>query len=1062
MTRNRFTFALLLAVALASPALAQPAQPTATWLPVEVIDRDDSGTTTCGDLLVFRLGIDGAFGIDLRRAHLELPLNPQLALDPTSLVISSPNPVIGPVDILSGDQTGDSVISLDLGQICVTGSCPNLRPETTITFTTEISRPNPFTLTRIQGELSGSNFAPILTDDPGQPGASDPVVVPYEGCAQLPPGGLVITATQADSLVTDHDGDGLVDPGDRVRYTAVASTNGLGTGNLTVFTSGIDPASRLAVGSVTTSQGAVLEGNGSGHTRARVSIGTLTANPVTIRFDVVVNDPVPAAVSQLSSQGNLTGQNFPLLVTDDPDTPATSDPTITALDFDPDLALAKDDGGVSTTPGALLPYTLRVTNLTAQQAATGVVLTETVPALTTFDALGSSPGWACTPNPNAGSTCRLTVGTVAGSATVARTFALRVANPVPAGSTAISNTASVAGDASQGPDPDLTNNTASDSTPFDPATTRPDLTLAKTDGGLTAEPGDTVVYTLTYANAGNRGATRVTLTETVPVLSRFAPALSSPGWSCLPSPAAGSTCTLDVGLLPGGGAGGTAQFAVLLDATVPAGTTETTNRASIADDGANGADANPADNAAQDTTPIEAEPHLELLKTLDSGSDPTPGGVLVWRISYANVGNEGAADVVLHDEVPEHTTFSPPASSPGWACTPGPGAGGQCTLLLGTVPAGASGEVLFAARLDATLPAGLNDLQNCVTTNPGPEEGLGATACITIGIPGAVPDLAITKDDGAVSIRPGEVVVYTLRFANYGTQGASGVFLRESVPSHTTFEPGASTAGWSCVPGPQQGSVCRLVHGGLDAGATGFATFAVRLVASPPPGVLQVVNTVSVDDDGENGDDADPANNFATDTTPIAGVEPGPEPQLTATLDDLLTGDTNGDGVANPGEQVTYVATLENSGDGSALDAVFHAPIDPHSVMVPDSVTTTHGTVELGNDEGDTYVQVDLGDLPAQELVTITFTVVVEHPFPETLDQIACQGQLMGTNFPLLPTDDPETGEPDDPTVTPVLGLADGDSILEVPTLGSFGLVFLAGLLAASAFARLRRSRRAS
>ena len=1056
MNRLRLILSLLLALGLTGPLLAQPAQPSASFLPVEVIDRDDSGTTTCGDLLVFRLAIDGGLGIDLRRAHLELPLPPQLALDPTSLSISSPNPVIGPVDILSGDEPGDSVVSLDLGHICVTGSCPNLRPEITITYTTEITRPNPFTLTRTQGELSGSNFSPILTDDSTQPGPAEPVVVQYEGCAQLPPGGLVITATQADGLVTDHDGDGLADPGDTLRYTVVARTNGQGTGNSTIFTSGVDPASRLVPGSVVTSQGTVLEGNGAGHTRARVSIGTLTANPVAIRFDVVVSDPVPGTVSELSSQGNLTGQNFPLLVTDDPDTPALSDPTVTPLDFDPDLALTKEDGGASTTPGAVLPYTLRVTNLTPQLAATGVVLTETVPALTTFEAAGSSPGWVCTPSPAAGSTCRLTVGTVAGLATASRTFALRVATPVPPGVPAILNTASVAGDAAQGPDPDPSNNTATEETPFDPSTTRPDLTLAKSDGGGSAEPGDLLVYTLTYTNAGNRGATGVVLTETVPAFSTFAAGPSTPDWRCTPNGTAGSLCRLDLRTLAGGGAGGTARFAVWLDPTVPAGTEETVNRASIADDGANGADANPSDNEATDTTPIVAEPDLELGKTLDEASEPEPGGLLLWRIAYANAGNEGAVGVVLHEEVPEHTTFDA-ISSGAWSCTPGPGAGSHCTLDIGSVPAGSSGEVAFAARLDAALPAGLDDLQNCVTTQPGPVDGLGVTACILVGIPGAVPDLAVTKDDGGASAQPGDRIRYELRYRNAGTQGATGVLLRESVPPQTTFEAAASTAGWSCLPGPQAGSVCRLELGTLEPGETGVARFAVRLEGSLSPGTLQVVNTVSIADDGENGPDPDPANNLATDTTPVAGVDPGPQPVLTAPLVDLLSGDSNADGFANPGEQVTYVATLQNTGEGAALDAVFHLPIDPHTVLVPGSVTTTRGTVTLGNTEGDTYVQVDLGEIPARDLVTITFSAFIEHPFPESLHQISCQGQLMGGNFPRLATDDPETVEPADPTVTPVVQVERDTSILEVPTLGGFGLLLLTGLLAASAFLRIRR-----
>ena len=68
-----------------------------------------------------------------------------------------------------------------------------------------------------------------------------------------------------------------------------------------------------------------------------------------------------------------------------------------------DLSITKTDGSLSTTPGAAIAYTLSYTN-GGSQNATGVVLTETVPANATFNAGGSTAGWVCVPNGNAGST----------------------------------------------------------------------------------------------------------------------------------------------------------------------------------------------------------------------------------------------------------------------------------------------------------------------------------------------------------------------------------------------------------------------------------------------------------------------------------------------------------------------------------------------------------------------------------------------------------------------------------------------------------------------------------
>jgi len=241
-----------------------------------------------------------------------------------------------------------------------------------------------------------------------------------------------------------------------------------------------------------------------------------------------------------------------------------------------------------------------------------------VPAHTTFDPVASSPGWSCVPDNGAGSVCTLAVGGVAGAGGGSAAFAVTVDNPVAAGVVELSNTASIADDGSGGPDPNPGDNVDTDTTPVDAA---PDLVIAKDDGGASPLPGDTLVYALTYGNAGTQDATGVELTEVVPGSTTFDPAASTAGWTCVPDPGAGSVCTLAIGDLGGGGGGGSASFAVVLDNPWTPGVVELENTASIADDGANGADPNPDDNSVTVVTELDATPPTVTLV----GSVPDTG-----------------------------------------------------------------------------------------------------------------------------------------------------------------------------------------------------------------------------------------------------------------------------------------------------------------------------------------------------------------------------------------------------------------------------------------------------
>jgi len=270
----------------------------------------------------------------------------------------------------------------------------------------------------------------------------------------------------------------------------------------------------------------------------------------------------------------------------------------------PDLSLTKDDFTVSVVPGNIITYYLDFTN-TGNGDAFGVVITETVPANTTFNAGASTATWVCVPDITAGSVCTIDVGTVVVAAADTGIFSVTVDNPVASGVTQIDNTASIADDGTGGIDPTPGDNSDSDTTTV---SAFPDFAIDKTDGGANPAPGDTVVYTLTFANNGDQGANGVVLSDTVPTNTVFDPATSTPGWSCTPDNQAGSVCTLAAGSLAGGGAGGAADFSVIIDNPIPPGVTTISNTATITDDGLNGSDLNPADNTDTIVTTFETIP----------------------------------------------------------------------------------------------------------------------------------------------------------------------------------------------------------------------------------------------------------------------------------------------------------------------------------------------------------------------------------------------------------------------------------------------------------------------
>ncbi len=244
-----------------------------------------------------------------------------------------------------------------------------------------------------------------------------------------------------------------------------------------------------------------------------------------------------------------------------------------------DLALTMSDGGGNATPGTAVTYTIVVTN-NGPNPATGATVMDT------FSGQFTGETWTC-----AGSACPAAsgsgnlngvLGALAPSAKATFTVAATVATNASGTS---SNTATVTPPAGI-VDPDLANNTATDSNPL--------VGSANLAVALTSAPASVVVktaysYTISVSNSGPSDATTLSTGLSIPSGATFQSAAGS-GWACSFA-APNVTCTRAT--LAAG-----ASAPITVDVTAPA---TPGPGAAVATVSAATADPTPGNNTATDT-----------------------------------------------------------------------------------------------------------------------------------------------------------------------------------------------------------------------------------------------------------------------------------------------------------------------------------------------------------------------------------------------------------------------------------------------------------------------------
>ncbi len=290
------------------PSLAQAlyVQKVVEW----ISDADNSGDVSPLDLMRYTLIFHNLGDVDLTgiSANDSLP--------------SGLSPVAASESITSGS------IAVAGNDLAIT--IPLLRPGGNASAQVDIGIDSPLQSTpsqvfQNQAEFDSDQGPPGSSDSNGDPGDGSQATLftAVEGIAGEPS----IDIKKDSRLMIDLDGDGLVDPGDTLRYLLTIANTGAGVADDVRLTDVIPAHTSIVPGSAATSQGILVSEDPLRVNLADVAPGAL----VTVSFGVRVDPQTPDA-SLIVNQALVSGGNFADMPSDDNgDTADGNNPTLTPV-----------------------------------------------------------------------------------------------------------------------------------------------------------------------------------------------------------------------------------------------------------------------------------------------------------------------------------------------------------------------------------------------------------------------------------------------------------------------------------------------------------------------------------------------------------------------------------------------------------------------------------------------------------------------------------------------------------------------------------------------------------
>jgi uncharacterized repeat protein (TIGR01451 family) len=510
------------------------------------------------------------------------------------------------------------------------------------------------------------------------------------------------------------------------------------------------------------------------------------------------------------------------------------------------LAVTKTDGSATYTPGGTATYTIVVTNAGPSDAL-NTTLTDALPPGVTLTAnatcvvAGTASCGAVT-----GTAGQTSLGTSGASIAAGAANSLTFTAPVAFASNLTSNPLTNAVTAT---DPASAPAAASDS---DTLSAQADLGITKTDGMVTAVPGQVVTYTIVVTNAGPSDAVGATVTDLLPA------AISGATWTCV---ATGGSCTAagsgninDTVNVP---VGATLTYTLLATVT-PSAFGNLVNTATVsAPTGVT--DPNLANNSATDTDTLTPQADLSITKT-DGVTSVNAGGTTTYTIVVRSAGPSTANAAVFTDPAVPNlnvTGVTCGSVSGGAACPTAPNttvalmqgagivipilpSGGSVTFTVNaTVANNATGSISNTATV--VPPAGVAD--------PNPANN-SATDTDTVA---AVANLVLAKTDGSATYTPGAAATYSITVSNSGPSDANNVTVTDNLPSGITLTAtvtciATGTATCGALSGGVGGTTFTATGATIPAGAGNHLVYSLPVRFAAGLSAPQITNTATAGD----------------------------------------------------------------------------------------------------------------------------------------------------------------------------------------------------------------------
>ena len=332
--------------------------------------------------------------------------------------------------------------------------------------------------------------------------------------------------------------------------------------------------------------------------------------------------------------------------------------------------------------------------------------------------------------------------------------------------------------------------------------------------------------------------------------------------------------------------------------------------------------------------------------------------------------------------------------------------------------------------------AGLFYFTATIKDGTGTVIGQGFFVADLSGVIGGGTDLAVAKTESADPVAVGSTLTYTITLSNNGPLDATGVEVTETL----TLPAGVTVDSVS----PSQGTFADPVWsaGDLVVGADATLTVTLDVGSATVPGTDVISDTAAITAADQplinTGDDS------VTESTSVTGAA-------------AVTGTKTVSGDLTVGGTIVYTVTLTNGGNldtGDNPGSEFTDVLPAELQLIDASVVSGGGTI--GVDAMTNTVTWD-GGIPAGGSVVLSIEATIlpgtQGATISNQGQIAYDSDASGDNDAAAATDDPGAPGAADPTDFVV-----GQSVLEIPALGGWGLALLALALALAGLALARRS----